>query len=104
MPPKEIENGKIYCEINGELNTIGNSVEFTAEPENISDDDCARYFKGMELSFELTDEGRKQLSEFMKPHLKEFEDMEKLLKRTFWCNNWRKMHHLPLIRRRGKGK
>lgn len=80
MPPKDYEPSQIFLKAEDrEYKPIGNAVE-------------------------LTDEGKIELVEFMKSYLKVFRNMERLLKCTFWCNNWRKMHHLPLIRRRGKRK
>lgn len=106
MPPKNVEMGQLYYEIRGKLQPI-KMVSMGECTEIISDVDSAlhpEYLKGSEMSFELTNEGKKQITEFIKPFLITFGEMEKLLKRTFWCNNWRKMHHLPMIRQRGRRK
>lgn len=97
MPTGNIETGQLYFEINGELRPIemGTSIEECAEI--VSDVDSAlrnpKYFKGGEIIFKMS--------------RKECKRMKKLLQSVmprYFTNNWRKIHHLPLIRRRGKRK
>lgn len=96
MPPKEIENRKIYYEIDGELKPfeMGASIEECADI--VSDADSAlnnlEYFKGGEITFKMSRKGSKRLKNLL----------QSVIPRHF-TNNWRKMHHLPLIRRRGRG-
>ena len=109
MPPKDYNQTQLLFKTeNGEYQPIEMGVSLEDCAEIVSDVDRAlsnpEYFKGGEFSFELTDEDREQFSELAKPLRKAFEDIEKLFKRTLLCNNWRKMHYLPLIRQRGKRK
>lgn len=99
MPPKEIDNGKIYYEIDGELKplAIGGTITLEDCKEIVSDVDSAlnnpEYFKGWEITFKMS--------------RKEYKRLKKVLQSVmprYFTNNWRKMHHLPLIRRRGKRK
>lgn len=99
MPPKEIENGKIYYEIDGELKPLATGGMITLEDcaEIVSDVDGAlnnpEYFKGGEMTFKMSRKEHKRLKKAL----------QSVMPRYF-TNNWRKMHHLPLIRRRGKRK
>lgn len=99
MPPKEIKNGKIYYEIGGELKPleIGGAITLEDCEDIVSDVDGAlsnpEYFKGGEITFKMSQ--------------KESKRMKKALQSVcpiYFTNNCRKMHHLPLIRRRGKRK
>lgn len=99
MPPKEIENGKIYYGIDGELKPIeiGGSINLEECAEIVSDVDSAlnnpKYFKGVEITFKMSKKECKRLKKVL----------QSVCPRYF-TNNWRKMHHLPLIRWRGKKK
>lgn len=99
MPPKEIENGKIYYEIDEELKPleIGGAITLGDCEDIVSDVESAlsnpEYFKGGEITFKIS--------------RKEYKRMKKILQSVcprYFTNNWRKMHHLPLIRRRGERK
>lgn len=99
MPPKEIESRKIYYEIDGESKPmqIGGVITLEDCAEVVSDTESAlinpEYFKGGEITFKMS--------------RKESKRMKKVLQSVcsiYFTNNWRKMHHLPLIRRRGKRK
>lgn len=93
MPPKEIESRKIYYEIDGELKPfeMGASIEECADI--VSDADSAlnnlKYFKGGEITFKMSRKGSKRIKKLL----------QSIIPRHF-TNNWRKIHHLPMIRRR----
>lgn len=99
MPPKEIESRKIYYEIDGELKPfeIGGVITLEDCEEIVSDVDSAlnnlKYFKGGEITFKMSQKGNKRLKKLL----------QSVIPRHF-TNNWRKMHNLPLIRRRRKRK
>lgn len=99
MPPKEIENGKIYYEIDGELKPleIGGAITLEDCEDIVSDVDSAlinpEYFKGGEMTFKMSRKESKRLKKALQSVMP-----------GYFTNNWRKMHHLPLIRRRGKRK
>ena len=97
MPTKKVETGQFYYEIDGELKLLemGASIEDCAEI--VSDVENAlsnpEYFKGGEVTFK------------MKP--KEYKCWKKIMRSVmprYFTNNWRKMHHLPMVRRGGKRK
>lgn len=99
MPTGNSEMGKIYYKIGGELKPmqIGDGITLEDCVEIVSDVDNAlsnpKYFKGGEITFKMS--------------RKEHKRMKKILQSVcprYFTNNWRKMHHLPLIRRRGKRK
>lgn len=96
MPPKEIENRKIYYEIDGELKPLEMGVSIDECAEIVSDVDSAlsniEYFKSGEITFKMSQKESKRLKKVL----------QSIMPRYF-TNNWRKMHHLSLIRRRGKG-
>lgn len=99
MPPKEIENGKIYYEIDGELKPLEIRGTITLEDceDIVSDVDSAlsntEYFKGGEMTFKMSRKESKRMKKVL----------QSIMPRYF-TNNWRKTHHLQLIRRRGKRK
>lgn len=102
MPPKEYEPSQIFLKTeNGEYQPIGNSVELTEEPEKIFSDNVSEFLKTAEISVSLAESASRELVKILNQKImgdiwKEFQNMS--------CNNWRKMHHLPLIRRREKRK
>lgn len=101
MPPEEIEPRRIFIEFgNGECQEIQGVPEISLESENIPDDCCARRFDGQEMTFELTKESQQGISEFFRTYFESMDKVHPVLKRTILCNNWRRMHGLPLIRRR----
>lgn len=88
---------KIYYEIGGELKPIemGGTINLEDCVDTVSDIDTApsvlEYSEGWEISFKMS--------------RKEHKMMKKILKSDwpiYFTNNWRKMHHLPMIRRKGK--
>lgn len=99
MPPKEIENGKIYYEIGEKLKPleIGAAITLGDCEDIVSDVYSAlnnpEYFKGGEIAFKMSRKESKRLKKVF----------QSVMPRYF-TNNWRKMHHLPLIRRRRKRK
>lgn len=99
MPPKDIESGKLYCEIEGKLNPIqiGGTITLEDFAQIVSDADSAlsnpKYFKGGEITFKVPRKERKRMKKALQSVML-----------GYFTNNWRKMHHLPLIRRRGKRK
>lgn len=102
MPPKDYEPSQIFFKTeDGKYQPIGNSVELTEEPENIFGDNVNEFFKKAEMSVPLVESASRELTRILNQKImgdiwKEFQNMS--------CNNWRKMHHLPLIIRRGKRK
>lgn len=97
MPPKKSKAGQLYYEIDGELKPLemGASIEDCAEI--VSGVDTAlsnpEYFKGGEITFKMSRKESKRLKKVLQSVMP-----------VYFTNNWRKMHHLPLIRRRGKRK
>ncbi len=99
MQTGEENSGQVFYKTdNGEYEPLRIARNFSIEPESISNDDYMKFTKGGEMSFELT-EGGKQLSESIKKLTESCDRLTKLAKRTVLCNNWRRMHHLPLIRK-----
>lgn len=102
MPPKDYEPSQILLKTeDGEYQPIGNSVELTEEPENIFGDNVSEFLQKAEMSISLAESASRELTRILNQKImgdiwKDFQDMS--------CNNWRKMHHLPLVRRRGKRK
>lgn len=99
MPPKNSKIGQLYYEIDGELKPmkIGGTITLEDCASIVSDVDCVlnnpENFKGDEITFKMSRKERKR--------------MKKVLQSVcprYFTNNWRKMHHLPIIRRRGKRK
>jgi len=99
MPTGEIENGKIYYEADGELKPMqmGGAITLEDCAEIVSDVDSAlrnpEYFKGREITFKISRKESKRMKNVF----------QSIMPRYF-TNNWRKMHHLPMVRRRGKRK
>lgn len=99
MPPKEIESRKIYYEIDGELKPfeIGGVITLDDCEDIVSDVDSTlrnpEYFKGGEIIFKMSRKERKRLKKVFQSVMPKY-----------FTNNWRKMHHLPIIRRREKRK
>lgn len=101
MPPKDQNLTQLFFKTkSGEYQPMPEIPELSLELEDVSNN--TKYLKSKDFSFQLTDKGKKQLAEFMELCLKIFRDMVKILKRTFLCNNWRKKHHVPLIRQKRK--
>lgn len=94
MPPKEIESRKIYYEIDGELKLFEMGASIEECEDIVSDTDSElnnlKYFKGGEITFKMSRKGSKRIKELL----------QIIIPRHF-TNNWRKIHHLPLIRKRG---
>lgn len=93
MPPKNIETGQLYFEINGELRPFTEAKGI--ENIGIESDEKIEIseFPEYEATFTLSRKPSKKLKKlFIATRPKIF------------INNWRKMHHLPLIRRREKRK
>lgn len=93
MPTKGIEENKVYFMVDGELRPFTEIKGI----ENIGIDSEEKIetseFPEYEVTFKLSRKSLKQLKKiFLTARPKLF------------INNWRKMHHLPLIRRRGKRK
>lgn len=97
MPTKNDEKRQFYCEIGGELKPIEMGISLEDCVEIISDVDNAlsnpEYFKGREITFKISRKESKRMKKVL----------QSIMPRYF-TNNWRKMHNLPLIRRRGKRK
>lgn len=99
MPTGEVENGKIYFKIDGELKPmqIGGTITLEDCASIVSEVDCVlnnpEDFKGGEITFKMSRKESKRIKKVL----------QSVMPRYF-TNNWRKMHHLPIIRRRGKRK
>lgn len=99
MPTKNIEARQLYFEIDGELKPIqiGGAITLEDCAEIVSDVDSTlrnpEYFKGGEITFKMSKKECKRLKRVLQSVCP-----------IYFTNNWRKMHHLPLIRRRGKRK
>ncbi len=82
MPPKEEKERQFYIEFeNGEYIAVGRSIEMI----DIFQEHYASKELPVALSFIQKVEGA--------------DDIIHGLKRTILCNNWRKMHHMPMIRK-----
>ncbi len=97
MPTKNVEERQLYLEIDGELKPLGNVVNIEDCAEIVSDVKSAlsnpEYFKGGEITIKMS--------------RKEYKRWKKIFQGViprYFTNNWRKMCHLPLIRRKGKRK
>lgn len=90
------ELGQLYYEIDGELKPLEMGASIEECTEIVSDVDSAlcnpEYFKGG-ITFKMP----------RKEH-KKFKKALQIMMPIYFTNNWRKIHHLPLIRRRGKMK
>lgn len=94
MPPKDYEQSKIFfktedgeLQLFTEIKGIENIGNFSDEQIEISE------FPEYEATFKLSRKSSKKLKK-----------MFLATRPKLFTNNWRKMHHLPLIRRRGKRK
>lgn len=93
MPTGYSETGQLYFEIDGELQPfteikgIENIGNFIDEQIEISE------FPEYEATFKLSRKSSKKLKK-----------MFLATRPKLFTNNWRKIRHLPLIRRRGKRK
>lgn len=105
MPPKDLKPTQLYMETeNGERIEFLDIPEIALETNEMQEGGYAESFIGgeAEIEIELTEEGKKQVNELFEPFRTAARNIINLLKRTYLCNNWRKMHGLPLIRRRGR--
>lgn len=101
MPPKDVKQTQFYIETeSGEHIPLSGLSEIKLEPENTPNEEYTEYFKGGELEIELTDEARERIAEIIEPFRKAADNMIIFLRRACLCNNWRKIHGLPLIRRK----
>lgn len=90
MPIKGNEESKIYFMVDGELQPY-TEIKGIENIGNISDEKIEiSEFPEYEATFTLSRKTLKKLFLTTRPKL--------------FTNNWRKNHHLPLIRRRGKRK
>lgn len=102
MPTKNAKTGQLYYEIDGELKPLEMGVSIEDCAEIVSDVENAlsnpEYFKGGEITFKIP---KKEWRRFWKKIMVIMyeEGVPKHLK-----NNWRKIHHLPMVRRKGKRK
>lgn len=98
MPPKDYKPSQIFFKTeDGELKPIEMGVTIEECAEIVSDVDSTlrnpEYFKGGEIIFKMSRKERKRLKKVFQSVMPKY-----------FTNNWRKMHHLPLIRRREKRK
>lgn len=93
MPIKGREETNIYFMVDGELRPF-TEIKGIENVGNISDEKIEiSEFPEYEVTFKLSRKSSKKLKKlFLATRPKLF------------TNNWRKMHHLPLTRRRGKRK
>ncbi len=86
MPVKEEKGRQFYIEFeDGEPIAVGRSIEMN----DIFQEHYISKELPAELSFEIKIEGEGAGAD----------DIIRGLKRTILCNNWRKMHHMPMIRK-----
>ncbi len=98
MPTKNAETGQLYYEVDGGFKPLGKLIELTAEMEDVSGEEYNPLFEGGEITFKIP---KKEWRKFWKKIMVIMYEkgVPKHLK-----NNWRKMHHLPMTRRKGKRK
>lgn len=94
MPPKDYEQSHIFFKTeSGEYQPMEMVVSIEECSEIVSDVDSAlnnpEYFKGGEITFKMSRKESKRLKKVLQSVCP-----------IYFTNNWRKMHHLPLIRRR----
>lgn len=105
MPPKDLKPTQLYMETESEERIeVSGISDIAIEAEGIQEGGYAESFIGgeAEIEIELTEDGKKQVNELFEAFRTAARKIINLLKRTYFCNNWRKMHGLPLIRRSGR--
>lgn len=98
MPTGNETSGQLFYEVDGEMKPL--------EIGELSLEDCSdivcdvenaisnpEYFKGGEITFKMSRKAYKKMRKALKSVIP-----------RYFTNNWCKMHHLPLIRRRWKRK
>ena len=98
MPTKDHNPTQLLFKTeNGEYQPIEMGVSLEDLTEIVSDVDSAlsnlEYFKGGEITMKMSRKAHKKFKKLIQDNCP-----------RYFTNNWRKMHHLPLIRRRGKRK
>ena len=98
MPPKGHNQTRLFFKTeNGEYQPIEMGVSLEDCAEIVSDVDSAlsnpEYFKGGEITVKMPRKTYKKFKKLIQSNCP-----------RYFTNNWRKMHHLPLIRRRGNKK
>lgn len=82
MPPKEKKESQFYIEFeDGEHIALGKKVEMT--------DIYQEFYISRELPADLS----------LEINVEGADDIIRGFKRTILCNNWRKMHHMHMIRK-----
>lgn len=105
MPPKDLKPTQFYIETeNGDCIEVSGISDITLNAGDMQTGGYTQSFIGREseIEIELTEDAKKRVNELFEPFRKAVENIINLLKRTYLCNNWRKMHGLPLVRRRGR--
>lgn len=95
MPPKDCNLSRLFFKTeNGEYQPIETEVSLEDCAEIVSGVDSAlnnpEYFKGGEIIFKMSRKESKRMKKVL----------QNIMPRYF-TNNWRKMHHIPMERRRG---
>lgn len=97
MPIKNENIGQLFYEVDGETIPINGIVSIDECGKIVSSVENAlnnpEYFKVREITFKMP--------------RKEYKRWKKIFQNVmprYFTNNWRKMHHLPIIRRKGKRK
>lgn len=98
MPPKNYEPSQIFFKMeDGKYQPMEMVINIEDCAEIVSDIDSAlnnpEYFKGGEIAVKTS-----------KGTYKELKRLFQSVMPRYFTNNWRKMRHLPIIRRRGKRK
>lgn len=98
MPTKNETNGQLFYEVDGERKpleigelSLEDCSDIVCDVENTINN--PEYFKGGEITFKISQKVYKQMKKVMQSVFP-----------RYYTNNWRKMHYLPMIRRRGKKK
>lgn len=98
MPPKDHKPTQLFFKTeNGEYQSIETGVSTEDCADIVSDVDSAlsnpEYFKGGEITMKMSRKAHKKFKKLIRDNCP-----------RYFTNNWRKIHHLLLIRRRGKRK
>lgn len=95
MPIESEANRQFFFEIDGEMKQIETGVtiedckQIVEDVENVLHN--PEFFKGGEIEFKMSRKERKRCKKVMQ-----------LLIPRYFSNNWRKMHGLPIVRRKIK--
>lgn len=101
MPTKNAETGQLYCEIDGELKPMGEPIEISEILENMEKDIYLAAL-GKTKNISLVENASEEICKSINKSIAN--DIWEIFQKEISCNNWRKVHHLPMIRWKGKRK